>query len=68
MSEVAVSRRWPLYENVVRRFMAAVRGEGAVLASGQDGVASLAVALAALESARQRRPVSLEGDALVPAP
>ncbi|HWE13140.1 MAG TPA: Gfo/Idh/MocA family oxidoreductase [Solirubrobacteraceae bacterium] len=67
-SEVAVSRRWPLYENVVRRFMAAVRGEGAALASGQDGVSSLAVALAALESARQRRPVSLEGDGLVPAP
>ena len=42
--------------------------EGAVLASGQDGVASLAVALATLESARERRPVSLEGDGLVAAP
>jgi 1,5-anhydro-D-fructose reductase (1,5-anhydro-D-mannitol-forming) len=68
VSDVAVSRRWPLYENVVRRFMAAVRGEEAVLASGYDGVASLAVALATLQSARQRRPVSPGADGLTPAP
>ncbi|HEX4011840.1 MAG TPA: Gfo/Idh/MocA family oxidoreductase [Solirubrobacteraceae bacterium] len=59
VSEVEVPRRWPLYENAVRRFMAAVRGEGTVLASGRDGVASLAVALATLESARERRPVGV---------
>jgi 1,5-anhydro-D-fructose reductase (1,5-anhydro-D-mannitol-forming) len=58
-SEVEISGRWPLYENTVRRFMAAVRGEGTVLASGHDGVASLQVALATLESAREHRPVTV---------
>jgi 1,5-anhydro-D-fructose reductase (1,5-anhydro-D-mannitol-forming) len=60
VSEVAVPHRWPLYENTVSRFLAAVRGEGTVLASGQDGVASLAIALATLESARERRPVRVD--------
>ena len=55
---VTIPERWPLYELVVRRFHAAVRGEGAPLASGDDGVASLAIALAALESARSGRPVA----------
>jgi 1,5-anhydro-D-fructose reductase (1,5-anhydro-D-mannitol-forming) len=55
---VDVPERWPLYENVIRRFDAAVRGAGEPLASGDDGIASLAVALAALESARRGRPVA----------
>jgi 1,5-anhydro-D-fructose reductase (1,5-anhydro-D-mannitol-forming) len=48
---VAVQRGWGLYERAVQRFMSAVAGTGSVLASGEDGVRSLAVALAALESA-----------------
>jgi 1,5-anhydro-D-fructose reductase (1,5-anhydro-D-mannitol-forming) len=55
---IEIPERWPLYENVVRRFDAAVRGEGRPVASGEDGIASLAVALAALESARSGRPVT----------
>jgi 1,5-anhydro-D-fructose reductase (1,5-anhydro-D-mannitol-forming) len=54
---VEIPARWPLYENVIRRFCAAVRGEGEPLASGEDGIASLAVALAAAESARRGVPV-----------
>ena len=56
ITPVTIERRWPLYEHVVNRFMAAVRGEGDVLSSGRDGAASLAIALAALQSARQGRP------------
>jgi 1,5-anhydro-D-fructose reductase (1,5-anhydro-D-mannitol-forming) len=48
---VAIERRWGLYERVVQRFMSAVAGTGTVLASGEDGVRSLAVALAVIESA-----------------
>jgi 1,5-anhydro-D-fructose reductase (1,5-anhydro-D-mannitol-forming) len=58
ISRVAIDRTWPLYENVVSKFTAAIRGEGAPLTSGADGAASLAVALAALESAAERRPVA----------
>jgi 1,5-anhydro-D-fructose reductase (1,5-anhydro-D-mannitol-forming) len=46
-----------IYEVAVRRFDAAVRSEGTPLASGEDGVASLAIALAAAESARTGAPV-----------
>jgi 1,5-anhydro-D-fructose reductase (1,5-anhydro-D-mannitol-forming) len=56
ITPVTIERRWPLYEHVVNRFMAAVRGEGDVLSSGRDGAAALAIALAALQSARQGRP------------
>jgi 1,5-anhydro-D-fructose reductase (1,5-anhydro-D-mannitol-forming) len=48
-----------LYERSVRHFNAAVRGEGAPAASGIDGVHSLAIALAARESAASGRVVSL---------
>ena len=41
-----------IYQRSVRAFMNAARGQGAPAASGEDGVHSLAVALAALESAR----------------
>jgi 1,5-anhydro-D-fructose reductase (1,5-anhydro-D-mannitol-forming) len=48
-----------LYERALRAFHAAVRGEGPPAASGEDGVASLAVALAALEAARTGRSVGI---------
>lgn len=41
-----------LYERSVRRFNAAVRGEGPPAATGEDGVRSLAIALAACDAAR----------------
>ena len=56
---VVIAERHPIYEEVVRRFDAAVRGEGRPLATGEDGAAALAIALAALESAHSRRPVPL---------
>jgi 1,5-anhydro-D-fructose reductase (1,5-anhydro-D-mannitol-forming) len=46
-----------LYERSVRRFNAAVRGEGSPAASGDDGIRSLAVALAVRESAQTGRHV-----------
>ena len=51
LEAVSVPERWPLYENAIARFDTAVRGEGSPLASGRDGIASLACALAARESA-----------------
>jgi 1,5-anhydro-D-fructose reductase (1,5-anhydro-D-mannitol-forming) len=47
-----VGPRENLYERTVRAFTVAVRGEGDVLVSGENGVASLAFALAVLESLR----------------
>jgi 1,5-anhydro-D-fructose reductase (1,5-anhydro-D-mannitol-forming) len=47
-----VGPREDLYLTTLRAFTAAVRGEGTVLVSGEDGVASLAVALAVLASLR----------------
>ncbi|MEP6695653.1 MAG: Gfo/Idh/MocA family oxidoreductase [Pseudonocardiales bacterium] len=44
-----------LYEVTVRAFDAAVRGQGEVLVTGEDGVNSLAYSLAALESLRTGR-------------
>ncbi len=48
---VDVPDRPPIYESVVERFTAAVNRKGAVVADGEDGIRSLAVALAAVESA-----------------
>ncbi|HUG62362.1 MAG TPA: Gfo/Idh/MocA family oxidoreductase, partial [Methylomirabilota bacterium] len=48
-----------LYARSVRAFHAAVRGEGAPSASGDDGVRSLAFGLAALEAARTGRTVTV---------
>lgn len=64
LTPIPIEHRWPLYENAVAKFMAAVRGEGQVLTSGRDGIASLAIALAALQSAEQGRPVAPGGTAL----
>jgi 1,5-anhydro-D-fructose reductase (1,5-anhydro-D-mannitol-forming) len=49
---VDVGPRDDLYEVTVRAFGAAVAGEGDVLVTGDDGVRSLAVSLAVLESVR----------------
>jgi 1,5-anhydro-D-fructose reductase (1,5-anhydro-D-mannitol-forming) len=44
-----------LYERSVRNFHAAMRGEGAPSATGEDGVRSMAMALATLEAAHSGR-------------
>jgi 1,5-anhydro-D-fructose reductase (1,5-anhydro-D-mannitol-forming) len=49
-----------LYVRVLRQFNEAVAGRGAPGCTGRDGVASLAVALAVLESARTRAVVRVE--------
>lgn len=51
-----------LYQRSVRLFTQAVAGQGAPAASGEDGVKSLGVALAAIEAARTGReaPVNLK--------
>jgi 1,5-anhydro-D-fructose reductase (1,5-anhydro-D-mannitol-forming) len=41
-----------LYERALRAFHAAIRGEGEPSATGEDGVRSLAMALAVIESAQ----------------
>jgi 1,5-anhydro-D-fructose reductase (1,5-anhydro-D-mannitol-forming) len=61
--EVAVGESENLYVVGLREFEAATHGEGRPAATGEDGAASLAVALAALESARTGavvRPTYLE--------
>jgi 1,5-anhydro-D-fructose reductase (1,5-anhydro-D-mannitol-forming) len=58
IEEAEIAERPPIYEQVVRSFDAAARGEGRPLATGEDGAAALAIALAALESARDGRPVA----------
>ena len=55
--EIEIAERNPIYVEAVRRFDAAVRGEGTPLAGGDDGIAALAVAIAAIESARTGRAV-----------
>jgi 1,5-anhydro-D-fructose reductase (1,5-anhydro-D-mannitol-forming) len=52
--------RTNLYERSVARFTAAVAGDGEPAATGDDGVWSLAVAAAALESARTSRVVAID--------
>jgi 1,5-anhydro-D-fructose reductase (1,5-anhydro-D-mannitol-forming) len=59
VEEVVIAERTPLYVKAARRFNLAVRGEGEPLATGRDGIASLEVALAALESANTGRAVEL---------
>jgi 1,5-anhydro-D-fructose reductase (1,5-anhydro-D-mannitol-forming) len=58
LTPIAVEERWPLYENVVARITGAIRGDGQVLTSGEDGIASLAIAIAALESVELGRSVT----------
>jgi len=49
-----------LYERSVRAFHAAIRGEGAPAATGEDGVRSMATALAVLEAARTGRETKVD--------
>ena len=49
-----------LYVRNVEAFQTAIRGEGQPSASGEDGIRSLALALAALESAETKREVKVE--------
>jgi 1,5-anhydro-D-fructose reductase (1,5-anhydro-D-mannitol-forming) len=49
-----------LYARAVRAFHGAIRGEGAPAATGEDGVWSMAVALAALESAASGRVATVD--------
>jgi len=55
----------PPGQATVRHFEAAVRGEGEPTADGEDGLRSLAVALASMESARSGRTVTLDAFAHV---
>ncbi len=57
---VALDEPNNLYERSVRLFNAAVSGEGEPAATGEDGVRSLAVALAVRQSAAERRAVSVD--------
>jgi 1,5-anhydro-D-fructose reductase (1,5-anhydro-D-mannitol-forming) len=52
--------REDLYARALRNFHAAIRGEGAPSATGEDGVWSLASAEAVLRSAREGRAVKVE--------
>jgi 1,5-anhydro-D-fructose reductase (1,5-anhydro-D-mannitol-forming) len=61
---VPLGPRDDLYEVTVRAFRAAVAGEGEVVVSGADGVRSLAVALAVLESLRTGRRAEVAADLL----
>jgi 1,5-anhydro-D-fructose reductase (1,5-anhydro-D-mannitol-forming) len=56
--EVAIEHE-NLYERSVRCFNAAVRGEGEPAATGEDGIRSLAVALAVREAAQTGRTVQV---------
>jgi 1,5-anhydro-D-fructose reductase (1,5-anhydro-D-mannitol-forming) len=49
-----------LYERAIRAFHAAIRGEGAPAATGEDGVKSMALAFAALKSARSGAPAKVD--------
>ena len=59
-SVVEVGRGDPLTAQVVN-FAAVVRGEAAPVCSGRDGLATLRVVEAVVESARTGRPVGLPG-------
>jgi 1,5-anhydro-D-fructose reductase (1,5-anhydro-D-mannitol-forming) len=62
VSTLPIPKRWPLYERAIERFNGAVRGEGTPLTSADDGIASLAVALAASKSARAGGAVAIPAD------
>ena len=49
-----------LYVRAIRAFQDAIHGKGAPAATGEDGIKSMALAFAALESARSGRAVSIE--------
>jgi 1,5-anhydro-D-fructose reductase (1,5-anhydro-D-mannitol-forming) len=49
-----------LYERTIKAFQSAITGEGRPLSTGEDGVASLAIGLAALASARSGAAVEID--------
>jgi 1,5-anhydro-D-fructose reductase (1,5-anhydro-D-mannitol-forming) len=49
-----------LYETTIKAFQSAIAGEGRPLSTGEDGVASLAIGLAALSSARTGKVVVID--------
>jgi len=57
---IALGEYEDLYTRAVRLFNQAVHGEGEPSATGEDGVRSLAVALAVLESAKTGRRVRVQ--------
>jgi len=59
---VALDEANNLYERSVRLFNAAARGEGQPAATSEDGVRSLAIALAVRQSAAERRTVQVDYD------
>ena len=56
---IEVSDRDNLYVKTIEQFERAVNGNGFPLASGEDGFASMQAALAALQSAREKRTISI---------
>ncbi len=58
--EIVLDNHHNLYEHAVRVFNQAVNGEGTPWATGADGVKSLAVALAVLESTRKGQTVKVK--------
>ncbi len=57
--EVELGERENLYTHQVRHFNAAVNGQGTPFATGEDGIRSLAVATAVLESAKTGQRVAV---------
>jgi 1,5-anhydro-D-fructose reductase (1,5-anhydro-D-mannitol-forming) len=60
--EVVAVEHENLYERSVRCFNAAIRAQGKPAATGEDGIRSLAVALAVRESAETGRTIQVDGD------
>ena len=58
--EVVPLEQENLYVRTIRTFAASTRGEGQPSCTGEDGLRSLATALAALESARTGRRVAVQ--------
>lgn len=59
-SAVEIPDREDLYERTIRAFGTAVRGEGEPIVSGEDGVRSLAVAIAVAEATKSKASVMVE--------
>jgi 1,5-anhydro-D-fructose reductase (1,5-anhydro-D-mannitol-forming) len=59
VSRLALPDREDLYVRAVRRFHEAVRDEGSVAVSGEEGIEALRVALAVAEAARSGRRVAV---------
>jgi len=58
--EVDISDREDLYERTIRTFGSAIQGDGEVIVSGEDGVHSLAVAIAVDAAARSGSSIPVE--------